>query len=376
MLKITRYTIIFLFCLFPSGLVGQSIPDVAVKRLPQYDALFVQEEGWTGADGAYSVALSNEVTVWFFGDTWIGQIKNGRHLNAVIVNNSLAVQRGKNPITATVDFYYDRKKNGQPQAFFRPSDGRGWFWLYDGVLTEAGLYVFLIQVERTTEKVPFNFKVIGTWLGHISNPEALPTEWRVRQSKIPWANFSDSGDILFGSAILRTGNFFYIYGTAADISDGLRNKSMIVARVPVTRLADFNQWRFYANGKWVSDFTKAGRLCEDVANEYSVSYVPVLARYVVVYSQDGISKSIMARSAPQPHGPWSDPFLLYQCKEADWHDTIFCYAAKAHSNLADAPAELIVTYIANSLDFKKMASDVRLYRPRFLRVSFKTAECR
>ena len=43
-------------------------------------------------------------------------------------------------------------------------------------------------------------------------------------------------------------------------------------------------------------------------------------------------------------------------------------------SLSDAPDELIITYVANSTDFYKMAADARLYRPRFIRVRFKGAE--
>ena len=52
-------------------------------------------------------------------------------------------------------------------------------------------------------------------------------------------------------------------------------------------------------------------------------------------------------------------------------EDIFCYAAKGHPELSLTPDELIITYVANSTDFYKMAADARLYRPRFIRVRFK-----
>jgi hypothetical protein len=52
---------------------------------------------------------------------------------------------------------------------------------------------------------------------------------------------------------------------------------------------------------------------------------------------------------------------------------ILCYAAKGHPELSIAPNELIITYVANSTDFYKMVADARLYRPRFIRVSFEKA---
>jgi hypothetical protein len=349
---------------------GKPGPTVAVETLPQYDALFSNEDGWTGGDGAYSVALNQHTIAWFFGDTWIGQIKNGRHVNATLVNNSVALQHGRHPPEAEMDFYFGRAGDGSPAALIRPADGRGWFWVFDGVLTAKGLYLFLIQVERTAGNAVFDFKVIGSWLGHIENFAALPSAWRVRQSQIPWSKFSASESILWGSAVLQVDNLLYIYGTKEDTGSTDRKKYMILARVPVSRLADYSRWRFYADGHWVSEFRKASRLGAEMPNEYSVSYIPVLKQYVAVYSQDGLSKNILARLSPKPQGPWSDAVRLYQCPEAKWDNSVFCYAAKAHAILSQTPDELIITYIANSVDFNKTANDARLYRPRFLRVTF------
>jgi hypothetical protein len=353
---------------------GQPLQGVAVEALPQYDLLFSNEKGWTGADGAYSVALNQDTTAWFFGDTWIGQVKNGRHVNATLINNSVAIQQGKNPATATIDFYYGHAADGGPAALFQPADGRGWFWVFDAVRTQKGLYVFLIQTERTNGDAIFDFKVVGTWLGHVDNLADEPSNWRIGQTRIPWTEFSTSGTILWGSAVLKVDDFLFIYGTMEEGSGAVRPKHMILARVPLSMLADFSRWQFYARGGWVSDFKQASRLLENVPNEYSVTYLAGLKQYALVYSEDGLSKNILARLSAEPHGPWGEAIPLYQCPEARWDDSIFCYAAKAHEILSRDPHELVITYIANSVDFDKMANDARLYRPRFLRVTFRQAK--
>jgi hypothetical protein len=350
---------------------GKPGPNVAVETLPQYDALFSNEDGWTGGDGAYSVGLNQHTIAWFFGDTWIGQIKSGRHVNATLVNNTVAIQHGRRPPEAEMDFYCGRADDGSPAALIRPADGRGWFWVFDGVKTAKGLYLFLIQVERNTADAVFDFEIIGVWLGHVENPGDLPPAWRVSQSRIPWSTFSESESILWGSAVLKIDNVLYIYGTAEDPGRTDRTKHMILARVPVSLLSDYSRWRFYANGRWVSDLSQAGRLSANLPHEYSVSYLPVLKKYAVVYSQDGLSKNILARLSPEPQGPWSDPVRLYQCPEAERDNSVFCYAAKAHATLSQTPDQLIISYIANSVDFNKVANDSRLYRPRFIKVTFK-----
>jgi len=348
---------------------GKSGLNVAVEPLPQYDALFTGEDGWTGADGAYSVALNRGKIAWFFGDTWVGQIKNGRHVNAVLVNNSVAIQHGRRPQDARINFHLGRDTDGSHAALIKPADGRGWFWLFDGVLTAKGLYLFLIQVERTAGNDAFDFRVVGNWLAYVENPADLPSAWRVRQTPIPWSKFAAAGSILWGSAVLQIDNVLYIYGTTEDTGGTHPEKNMILARVPVFELGDFSRWQFYADGRWVPDFRKVRRLGVNIPHEYSVSYLPALKQFVAVYSRDGLSKHILARLSPEPQGPWSEPIRLYQCPEAEWDRSNFCYAAKAHAILSQSPDELIITYIANSVDFDKAANDARLYRPRFLRVT-------
>jgi Domain of unknown function (DUF4185) len=361
--------ILCLFCLLlVAGCVAQ--PAVKVEVLPDYEALFDNSKGWTGADGAYSLTFSDDLILWLFGDTWMGDIQSGGHVNATIVNNTVAIQNGLSPSKASVDFFFGRKPDGKPGAFIRPLDGWGWFWIYHGVFTPQGLYLILVQIERTEESPGFGFDIIGTWLGHVVNPEDPPDNWQIAQHRIPWGNLSSSANIFFGSWILKQGPWLYIYGTTEDVVDGFHHKYMILARVAEDRLSEFDQWRFYGDGNWSADFTKAERLCGGMANEFSVSFLPSTGKFIVVYNENGSSRNIAARFAPQPWGPWSPTVDLYLCPEMSWSKDILCYAAKGHPELSIKPDELIVTYIANSTDFYKMAADARLYRPRFIRVRF------
>ena len=363
-----RFSVFFIIFLI-SACASQ--PRVSVEVLPRYDALFERQRGWTGADGAYSVALADDKILWLFGDTWYGEIRDGHHHNAVIVNNSIGIQRGKSPSKAVVSFYSGKAPGGKPLAFIRSADGRGWFWIYDGVRVGKGLYLFLVELERTADLKSFGFKIIGSQLAHVHNPGDPPDSWRLIRRRIPWARFSDAGDMLFGSSMLKADKHIYIYGTKDELNGDIRHKSMILARVPETQIDHFDQWRFYSAGEWTADFSRSSSLCSDMANEFSVSYLAAIGKYVLVFSEKGFSKNIVVRFAPEPWGPWSEPRRIYACPEAERSANVFCYAAKGHPDLSDAPDELIVTYVANSLDFEKVAADATLYRPRFLRVRFR-----
>jgi hypothetical protein len=358
---------LLLFVLSVCGGASASGPKYTVEPVPEYDELFYNGKGWTGADAAYSVALADNVTLWLYGDTWVGDIVDGKHKNATMVNNSIALQRGKDPSTASVKFFWRTTEEGKPAAFIEPADGLGWFWIFDGIVADEKLYLFLVQIVKTGQKGVFEFKQVGTWLAEINNPHDDPLAWRIKQYKVPWGRYLESGSLFFGSALMKDRSFVYIYGGSEDWRKGMSGRSMIVARVPYKKMADFEHWRFFCDGSWQADVNGISELFNGTATEYSVSYQPAIKKYVTIYTENGMSRNIMMRLAPTPVGPWGPTHKIYQCLECDWHRTYFCYAAKAHPEISRKD-ELMITYVCNSTDFWQMASDTRIYRPRFLRL--------
>lgn len=363
-----RTFIVFLILLLSACAGRHQLPQFTVEPLPRYEALFQRNQGWTGGDGVFSVGLDPNRVLWLFGDTLIGEVKEGRHIDAVLVNNSVAIQKGKEPLTTGITFYYGEAVKGKPEAFLRPSDGVGWFWPYHGVRTKDGLFLFLIQVERTDGLPGFDFRAVATWLGKVSNPDDPPESWQVSQQKIPWSGENR----LWGSSVLVKGKDCYIFGTVDEPADGVRQNHLVLARVPAAHIMDFDQWRFYANGKWVDEAARAEDLSANVANEFSVSFQPVINQYLLLYTQGSLSEYMVFHLAPEPQGPWSEPVRFSRCPEAQWDPRIFCYAAKGHPEISLSPEELIVTYTTNSMDMTLIESDARLYRPRFLKLRFQS----
>ena len=350
------------------------VPTLSVEELPEYNVLFERDSDWIGADAAYSIPLSDDRTLWLFGDTIIGDIHDGKRVNTKpFARNSIAIQQGKDPTSASIEFFWGAPQNSNPTPFIVPDDGQGWFWFSHGILTSGGLYLFLMQMDTDTAAGPgiFSFKHIGLTLAHVANPNDDPTEWRITQHKIPWARIAPHNNLLFGAALLQAEDFIYIYGFDEQPKDNGHESFMILARAPKDKLADFNQWQFYANGQWLSDWQQVTPLFP-IGTEYSVSYQKMLEQYVVVYWDTAccFSKKALLRHASTPYGPWSEPLTLYTCPEMDWHPQNYCYAAKGHPELSYTADELIITYVANSLDFGQLFSDARLYWPRFLRIKF------
>jgi hypothetical protein len=342
--------------------------EFAGKAAAEWDALFQREAGWIGADGNYSIRLKGDTTLWLFSDTFVGKVKEGKRLDAVMINNSIALQRGTN----APEFFYGKTADGKPASFITPEHGtpRGYFWLAHGIRTARGLYFFMQRVVTVKSGTPFGFQVQDDWLAEVANPDASPAQWRITQTQVPCTEVLEKGALIFGGAALREGEYVYVFGgdSRPKAEKAGAPNGLVLARVPEKQLADFAQWRFLANGVWQEDYKKLTPVFPDVGSEFSVSWLPGQKQYAAVYSE-GIWGKILVRLAPGLTGPWGNPIQVFRCPEMDWPTKAFCYAAKAHPELVTAPDELLITYAANAWDFWDLFKDARLYWPRFVRVN-------
>lgn len=342
---------------------------ISAAPAPECDALFSRTSGWIGADGDYSVSLDNNRVAWLFSDTFVGSVKDGKRVDTVMINNSVAIQTlgSKQP----VEFFFRTAPDGKHKALVTPDDKDGYFWLFDGVNTSKGLYFFLLRVMHLDVPGGFPFKLTGMSLAHVPNPADPPDKWKITQCRLPFSRFSKDEDIFFGSATLKVGDYIYIYGVSSKRKDnGGRTSEMITARVHEGQFGDFSAWRFWSGGKWGSSFEQAAPLFDGVATEFSISYIPGIKRYAAVYTAMGISGIIVVRLSPTPEGPWGEPIKVYECPDRLWHKATYSYAAKGHPELSSSPNELVVTYATNSTDFPDLFNDARLYWPRFVRLTF------
>ena len=355
-----------------SGATARSL-DWTAESLPAYDQLFQQTNGWIGADGDFAVSLTNGLTLWLFSDTFVGAVRDGHRIPITMVHNTAAWQLGSKADDSHVEFFVRKSADGKPASLITPEDGTGWFWLFDAAMTHGKLFLFLAQIQNVDEKAVFGFQQIGTWIGVVSNPLAPPTQWKITQKKIPFARPGTNDSRYFGSAVLKTNGYVYIFGTREPRG---ADKRMILGRAPEPDLDDFAAWQFRTRDGWSTNADDAADLCGNVASDYSVSWLPGLKQYVLICTENGLSKKILARTANDPWGPWSPAMTVYRCPEPEWSRTIFCYAAKAHPMLSSAPDELIVTYAANSFDFAELLEDARIYWPRFVRIKIRPAAAR
>ena len=140
---------------------------------PEADALFRSNAKWLGSDDAYSVDLGGGRTLWLFGDTFISRsFLNTRRLSTMI-RNSVAIQSGSDPATATMAFAW-RTKKGTPQSFF-PEEGETWFWPAHGIRVENTLILFMMATRPSDEGL--GFEHVRWRAVAIANPDDPPAEW-------------------------------------------------------------------------------------------------------------------------------------------------------------------------------------------------------
>ena len=367
------------------------------KPAPQWDGIFARKEGWTGADGCYSVELGDGRTLWLYSDTWVGTVAEGKHASGSrMVNNSIGLQPaiagGKPPKHDSLEFFWGKPgKDGKPRAWIEPrlpvkvddpqASGKSWYWLLDGCMVNppAGgkkLLVFLMHMGRKKEtgEGVFNFKMLGGALAVISNPLADPSQWKITQAVNPHSRRSGTDDISWATALYlsdREGpgepGTLYIYGIR-DVK-GL-NKQLVLAKAPAARADDFSTWRFFTGKGWSEKSSDAAEITDEAVNEHTVESVSFGGRkhLVLVESQPVFGKHVLVRTAAKPEGPWSElkkVFLVTNLEKGK--QKRFTYAGKGHAHLS-APGELLISYVINSHDFWDMVGDASIYRPRFIRV--------
>jgi hypothetical protein len=324
----------------------------------EFDELFSLETSpWRGADAAYSVPLSRDRILWLFGDTFVAPPGVQGRAGTKMVRNTIAIQT----LPAGPKYFW-RTEKGQPADAFAPASGEGWLWPLSGQRIGPRLHLFMMQMIAKGQGA-FGFALLKSVLLTVDNPDDEPAAWRTHQADITHVHHTPDEDIFFGGASVLHQDELYIYGVRDSRTHG---KGIVVARVSAESLTEFRRWTFFNGTGWDNDATSTKPLFTNGSVEMSVT--PIRGGFAAVYTNQGLSPEIVLRRADRPAGPWSEPKVLHRCVEPQWSKNYFCYAAKAHPELAASDRELVLTYAVNSFSFPEVVKDLRVYRPRFVRV--------
>ena len=281
-----------------------------------WDAAFTRTSGWTGGDVAGTVNLGDGRMLWLFGDTWIGDVADGRHANGSrMVNNTIAIQSltgkaSEPPAKSELQFYWHGGSK-DPSAWIAPKllpaaagetksdskDSNGWYWPTGGGAVVPGpgdrprLLVFLFHIgKRQGKEGIWAFKSLGGTMATVDNIADPVEKWNARQDDIPFAVGSDAvanaakknsrpKEINWGVAAIRYRpvpdagqEWLYIYGIR---NEAPLNRQVILARAKVDSPSRFDEWQFYAgNDRWSAKMDDLAPIAEHVTNELSVERLP------------------------------------------------------------------------------------------------------
>ncbi len=357
--------------------------EFTVEEASQWTEMFNRKSGWFGADGIFAIPLNGKdnepagdtaVTMLIFSDTMIGEIVNDTlQPGAVMVNNTVAYLRGREPKEDRISFHWAKDKTGKPVSLFVPetvSAQKGdYYWLGDGfVNTERNntTYIFAYRMRNLDKNEDWSFKEMGTVLLALPSGSKAPFKAQ-RQIEFPY-RFDDGG---FGAGIfvntkkagaVNPDGYIYVFGVRG------KDKKLMVARVIPEDFENFSSWRFWDGKEWNKDMNRVAYVASHVSNELSVSVLPD-SRYALVFQIGGMSPAVGLCLGQTPYGPFGPVIKLWECKEVQ-QKNIITYNAKAHPSLS-APGELLISYNVNAFDFSnEIKAHPNLYRPRFIKLKF------
>ncbi len=338
------------------------VPCFEASAWREADRLFHRDPFWVGADGASSVDLGDDRTLWLFGDTWIDPSGTGTRKGARMVSNSVAIQSGTDPATASITFYWGRAADGGPAPMF-PDRGAEALWLGNGVRVGDRLVLFFSATLRTGEGI--GFESTGWTAVLIENPDDEPSAWRTRPLETPK---NPIGVLVGYAAAFQLGEYVYALGS----QDPVKSHPIFAARWPASqvRRGKLLQPEWWAGDRlgWVPDSSSTRRwpLFENGSSDLTIHLDPVTQWFLEVQTRGFGPADVVMRAAPTLTGPWSSARLVYRPPEYD-RSNVMIYSGKAHPQLTGG--DVVLTYDTNTFEFGEMLTDSLIYYPRFVRLT-------
>lgn len=340
-----------------SVIPGASPYRIEAARWEEAEKIFRSDPRWLGGDGAASVDLGHGRVLWLFGDSFIDPSGSGSRRTSDLVRNSIAVQTGYDPTSASMQFAW-KMKDGKPAPFFA-RQGENWFWPASGVMAGKRLLIFLMEIG--TAKNELGFEARGWKAVLITNPQEEPDRWRLTYLKSPQRQGFIVGA---GNALLENG-FLTVF--AADGKD----RDVYLVRWPErsARAGTLTSPQWWAGDKagWVgspADRKRLQRVIAEGQTEFTVEYRPRLRHYLQIQTLSLLNPCLSIAAAAAATGPWSGKTCFFSPPEQDMPDLLI-YAGKSHPMLHGT--DMAFTYCVNTTKEDRLLTDMTIYFPIMLK---------
>lgn len=368
-------------CLFPLLFLSACVPGRnttgQVITDEEFRSLFYSDSGGiTGADGLFSVLMSDGSSLFMLGDCFLGEVANGTRdtLTPMLRNAFVLIDSNR---TVARPIY--RGTWESPQTLMEPVNEPGdstyrWYWPGHGFVKHDTVYVFALSLINvpdtaattefgdrpadTTVKNIFTFAISHIDLLSFSFPDFRHLETHRAEIDYPVSRID------FGNCVMADGGYLYIYGTRNDPG----HARVHVARVPLESADFYRGWEYYTGKDWNRDISRSAPLDLDISVSEQFSVFRYGDKYILL-TQERAGDDIYTYVSDFPYRDFRNKKFIYHAPEADADPDkyIITYNALAHVQYIEDD-RLLVTYCVNSLNFMDIFEDVEAYRAQFLRV--------
>jgi hypothetical protein len=339
-------------------------PAPTASQWPEADALFHRDPRWLGADAAYSIPLGGDRTLWLFQDSFVATSAANVRTESHMVHNTVAVQTGRDPTTASIAFAWSGGGGGggeKPGSFFPEDEENHWYWPLEGIRIDGVLVIFQQRI-RGTPGQNLGFADDGCRALLVANPDDDPHAWRTTKVDLDALPGMPRG-IDLATAVVRQGDDVFMLAVAES-----NDHAGYLAKARAADLAagNFGALAWWNGSAYVAGATPA-KVMDNAGPENSLHFDSTSKKWVHVRTDGFGATTIVVSFADRIEGPWSSPRLVFRPPEDD-REHISVYAAKAHPELV-ADGALVITYATNTLaDFGTLVRDSSIYYPRFVKL--------
>ena len=360
-------------------------------------AYFPCQQGWLGADGAYSVSLGNGSSLWMFADTFVGpSAATSRAQSNGFIHNSIAISNCSAQ-SCSFQYYWNGMNTSEPGPVFSvPGSTIDWFWPMDGFVYNGILYLALMQMHATGSGGPFGFAYSGAQLASISNYTASPSQWSISyqvlntgSSAVPGASIVvNQGPNGNPDPTNPNGASYAYFFTVVPNSNSSTPPTMGLLRLPLNQLNSAarpgnTSWEYLTTSStwnnWSATDTSLpsdnAAVIGPGATEMTVRYHSSTNQWIAVYPV-GLDNTAFYAVSSSMTSTWGRSESLYSYPELqpsnpNYTPNVFCYAAKEHVELESA-GQLVFTYACNSTQASEVTNNMNLYRAVVVKGSLPT----
>lgn len=344
--------------------------DAVVEPWPEADRLFTSDPLWLGGDDAYSFPLGDDRHLWVFGDSLI-RYRGGDRSTSHFIHNTVAIQTGSDPSTATMEFHW-HGTDEWPQAVFTDDEEHHFLWPGDGVVVDDRLLLFFMRVASGPHAAPLppdadHVPLAGWRAAIVDDVQASPRTWTPRLLPIIDVPFVET---LGAGGVWIEGDHLYAHAFPALPWRGTTATGQFVVRWPLAAAleGDLTGMTWWHDDAWVAT--------DEVDEHPDVVIEPPMTEFTVHPEGDGwIATQLIGintgevnlRTASHPLAGWSDPQVVHTSPYVvDGDNHVVTYAAKSHPDVRDDHGHL-VTYCTNARSLATVHERNELYVPHCLR---------